>query len=147
MKIQTEKTFSAAHFVQTAGCDSPCFHLHGHDFRAIISVEGKVKKDGMVVDFRKIKNVINELDHKILIPDLNLETGIETLRNDDEYITISFGNKFYQLPKSDVFILQGTAVITSENIAIYLKSKLLTLYPFDIFTVTVFEGSTSYAKI
>lgn len=145
IEIQTERIFSSAHFVQTTEYDSPCFRLHGHDFRAVIKVEGEVKKDGMVVDFRNIKNIVDELDHKILIPDLN-KAIITTIRNDKEYLEISFHNKFYIFPKSDVFILEGIPVVTSENIALYLKKKLSNLYPNDKFTVTVYEGNNSYAK-
>ncbi len=144
-EIQTEKTFSAAHFVQTAGYDSPCFRFHGHDFHTIIEVRGEIKKDGMIVDFRKIKNVIDELDHKVLIPDLNT-SGIEVIRDDKEHLEISVNNKEYKFPKSDVFIVWGVKVATSENIALYLKNKLSNLYPNDSFTVTVYEGNNSYAK-
>lgn len=151
MYIQTEKTFSAAHFVQTAGEDSPCFRLHGHDFRAIIEVEGNLKPDGMVIDFRKIKNIIDELDHKVLIPDIALTehtyAEITDIKKDEDYLEISFHNKFYMFPKSDIFIMEGIKVVTSENISSYLSDKLSSMFPYDKFTVTVYEGSTSYAKI
>jgi len=68
MLIQTEKTIAIAHLVQTADEDSPCRRLHGHNLKVIVTINGEVKTDGMIVDFRHIKELINKLDHKTVIP-------------------------------------------------------------------------------
>ena len=68
MLIQTEKIIAIAHLVQTANEKSPCRRLHGHNLRVVVTINGEVKNDGMVVDFRHIKELINQLDHKTLIP-------------------------------------------------------------------------------
>ena len=65
MKIKTEVTIAAAHFVQTT--DTPCKRLHSHNWRVEVTVYDTIKDDGMVIDFIKIKEVIKELDHRLLV--------------------------------------------------------------------------------
>lgn len=62
--------FDAAHKLK----DSPelmakaCANLHGHTYAVIVilSVRGAELTGGMVVDFKKIKNIINTLDHQYI---------------------------------------------------------------------------------
>jgi 6-pyruvoyltetrahydropterin/6-carboxytetrahydropterin synthase len=62
MQVHTEVTISAAHHLPNY--HGPCKNLHGHSFKIEVDVSGEVdKKTGMVVDFRVIKDIINELDH------------------------------------------------------------------------------------
>ena len=49
----------------------PCYQLHGHSFKIIISVKGQLDKHtGFVTDFQEIENVFNPikkiLDHSFL---------------------------------------------------------------------------------
>jgi len=44
--------------------DSPCENLHGHNWIITVEVEGHFLNDnGMLIDFKHIKNVVNQLDH------------------------------------------------------------------------------------
>ena len=53
--------------------DGKCRHLHGHNGRAVITLEAaEVDRLGMVVDFSRIKDVVqgwidDALDHKMLL--------------------------------------------------------------------------------
>lgn len=53
--------------------EGKCKHLHGHNGRAVISLEGECLDDrGMVVDFTDIKKSLrtwidNELDHRMIL--------------------------------------------------------------------------------
>lgn len=53
--------------------DGKCRHLHGHNGRALITLEtAQLDRLGMVVDFTRIKQVVNTwidatLDHKMLL--------------------------------------------------------------------------------
>ena len=81
MKVAREFTFDAAHFILDEK-GSPCEEPHGHTYRVRAVVEGPVGKDGMVIDFRDIKNAFNEcvapwLDHK----DLNKVMANPTAEN------------------------------------------------------------------
>lgn len=67
LKITTR--FAAAHQLRalTGGCEN----LHGHNWNVEVSVVGdRLGEDGLLVDFRVIKNhtkaIIDELDHKFL---------------------------------------------------------------------------------
>lgn len=69
MRLCREFYFDAAHYIpQYKG---KCEKLHGHTYKLEVVIEGAIKKDGMVVDFAKIKQivettVIEKLDHQAL---------------------------------------------------------------------------------
>jgi 6-pyruvoyltetrahydropterin/6-carboxytetrahydropterin synthase len=86
MKVAREFTFDAAHFIVDEK-GSPCEEPHGHTYKLRVVVEGAVRDDGMVVDFREIKRVVNEkvmpsLDHK----DLNKLLDNPTAENIAQWI-------------------------------------------------------------
>lgn len=65
VRIHTEKTIAASH--QLPNYEGPCANLHGHNIRVIVDVWGEVDpRTHMVADFRDIKEIINEYDHKHL---------------------------------------------------------------------------------
>lgn len=61
--------FAASHFLKEY--KGKCENLHGHNYKLIISVGGDIKKDGMIIDFTEIKNIVwsevlTTLDHSHL---------------------------------------------------------------------------------
>jgi 6-pyruvoyltetrahydropterin/6-carboxytetrahydropterin synthase len=69
MKLCREFYFDAAHYIPNY--KGKCEKLHGHTYKLEIVIEGGVKKDGMVIDFAKMKEivdgaVIEKLDHQAL---------------------------------------------------------------------------------
>jgi len=69
MRLCREFYIDAAHYLPDY--DGKCENLHGHTYKLEVVVEGKIKKDGMVMDFGRIKEVVDsevveELDHKQL---------------------------------------------------------------------------------
>lgn len=69
MLITKEFTFDAAHYL--THYKGKCEKMHGHTYKMQITIEGDVKKDGMVYDFVELKklvrkHVIDELDHAVL---------------------------------------------------------------------------------
>ncbi len=64
-KIVTRFKFSGAHKLNLP-YESKCCRLHGHCWKVEVEVEGKILKDGMVMDFSEIKKLKNELDHRYL---------------------------------------------------------------------------------
>lgn len=86
MKVARDFVFDAAHFILDEK-GSPCEEPHGHTYRFTVVVEGSVKEDGMVIDFRDIKKTVNEkimpkLDHK----DLNKVFDNPTAENIAQWI-------------------------------------------------------------
>lgn len=59
--------FSAAHRL-SLDYSSACTQMHGHNWRiTVYCCSEEVDQNGMVIDFSKIKHIINDqLDHKVL---------------------------------------------------------------------------------
>lgn len=69
MRLCREFIFDAAHYIPHY--KGKCEHLHGHTYRLEVVIEGGVKKDGMVIDFAKMKEIVEtqvleKLDHQSL---------------------------------------------------------------------------------
>ena len=145
MWISTEKSISIAHFVQTANADSPCRRLHGHTVKVEVKVEGEIQKDGMVVDFRLIKQIINQLDHRTLVPNSLIEHT--TILNGEMQYAINTGYSNISLPARDCIALDIPSV-TSEYLARYLVGIISkSIKDDDVFVeVRVWEGPNSYAE-
>ncbi len=74
MRLCREFYFDAAHYIPNY--KGKCEQLHGHTYKLEVVIDGNVKKDGMVIDFFKIKKIVDseiieKLDHQ------NLNTFIE----------------------------------------------------------------------
>lgn len=65
--VTKEVTFSAAHKLEL-DYESKCTNLHGHEWKAYISLRAQeLDHNGMVLDFTKVKKFIKDhLDHKYL---------------------------------------------------------------------------------
>ena len=66
MKLSCTFRFAASHYLTKY--HGKCENLHGHNYKLIITIEDEVKEDGMVMDFKIIKQTVNEhvvdiLDH------------------------------------------------------------------------------------
>jgi 6-pyruvoyltetrahydropterin/6-carboxytetrahydropterin synthase len=70
-RVTREIRFSYGH--RLLGYDGKCRHLHGHNGRAVITLEeAQLDRLGMVMDFARIKEVVSTwidetLDHKMLL--------------------------------------------------------------------------------
>ncbi|MEA3514244.1 MAG: 6-carboxytetrahydropterin synthase QueD [Nanoarchaeota archaeon] len=69
MKISKEFVFDAAH--KLLWHKGNCQNLHGHTYKLVVTVEGQLNENGIVMDFGDLKKivaneVISKLDHKYL---------------------------------------------------------------------------------
>ncbi len=66
MLIKLIRSFSSAH--RLPHYDGPCHHLHGHTWKAVFVIEGEIRPDGMVCDFKLIKKLLDDNlpDHQFL---------------------------------------------------------------------------------
>lgn len=69
MKVTRKFSFSAAHHLIDYKGD--CSRPHGHTYRLAVSVEGKIAKNGLILDFAVLKKhveekIISKLDHRDL---------------------------------------------------------------------------------
>ena len=77
--LELEHTFSAAHQLKNSYSEK-CHSAHGHNWEVLVIIETQELKDDMVVDFTKIKEIIDEFDHKNLNEILlNIEPTAENL--------------------------------------------------------------------
>lgn len=58
MLVSKEFAFDSAHFL--TNYHGKCENLHGHTYRLRVTVEGPVQKDGMVMDFKELKELVKE---------------------------------------------------------------------------------------
>ncbi|MBI5563747.1 MAG: 6-carboxytetrahydropterin synthase [Chloroflexi bacterium] len=123
-KIHVSKdylVFCAAHFVTY---DGVCEPLHGHNYRASVTVEGDLQDDHFVLNFvtlkRTLRKLVDQLDHLTLLPATNPHFR---LTHADHEITVDVGNRRYVLPETDVLILPMSNT-TAELLAQYLAGQL-----------------------
>jgi 6-pyruvoyltetrahydropterin/6-carboxytetrahydropterin synthase len=66
MRIKLIRSFSAAH--RLPNYQGPCHDLHGHTWKAVFVLEGPIKEDGMVCDFKVVKKLLDGFlpDHQFL---------------------------------------------------------------------------------
>lgn len=82
MKVTKIFTFDSAH--NLVNYNGKCENLHGHTYRLEVTVEGKPDSDGIVIDFVKLKKIVDEcviekLDHKYLNECLGFNTTCENM--------------------------------------------------------------------
>jgi 6-pyruvoyltetrahydropterin/6-carboxytetrahydropterin synthase len=104
--------FSACHFIPR---HEKCSRLHGHSYIVRLRLEGDIGEDGMIMDFvvlkKKLKQMIDELDHKTLIPTRSNEVTVEV--TDDE-VQVRTCGKRYIFPLVDVTLLDIPTTTAEE---------------------------------
>jgi 6-pyruvoyltetrahydropterin/6-carboxytetrahydropterin synthase len=87
-EVKVQGNFSAAHSLRDYQGD--CEKLHGHNWLVEVAVVGKRAGNGMVVDFRLLKNILCEalvkLDHQHLNELDYFKTHNTTTENIAEYL-------------------------------------------------------------
>ena len=81
-RVQVSKdylVFASAHFITFRG--HQCESLHGHNYRVGVAVEGSVDAETFfVLDFSVLKQItrqlVDEIDHKVLLPDPESQAGL-----------------------------------------------------------------------
>ena len=92
--------FEAAHAL--AGYDGKCRNIHGHSYELKVTVKGEPidepgnPKNGMVIDFHDLKQIVNEevverLDHSFIIGTNMPEDFVESAkRNFDKIVCVAY---------------------------------------------------------
>lgn len=128
MRIRTEKTFDAAHRLPRH--EGKCSRLHGHTWRVEVEVWGEIKSANMVIDFGKLKEAIEQYDHKTLLS-----------RNDSLYPILKEAR-----PEDVVeFTEQPTSEWLSQRIAEDIVSNL-DEEKIEKIRIKVWESPKSYAE-
>ena len=120
--------FASAHFITFAG--HRCEGLHGHNYRARVTLEGKLDEESwFVFDFVVLKRIMrglcDEIDHKVLLP---LESPKVQVTEEAESIKVAYeGKQRYLFPKSDCALLplpNTTVEMLAELLANRLRATL-----------------------
>ena len=113
--------FASAHFITFAG--HRCEGLHGHNYRASVTVEGTLNEEAwFVVDFVELKRMMrklcDEIDHLVLLP---LESTRVKVDVAGDVVTVSVdGKPRYVFPKRDC------ALLPVPNTTVEMLAELLT---------------------
>lgn len=133
--IFIEADFDYSHFIPE---HRKCYPLHGHTSKVVVYLYGKLAELDMILDFaeakRLVKDAISIIDHKLV-------TGKKYVTQEsDDIVIVSYGKFRFELPKDNVFIIDGEA--TSENIAKALANYIISKVPENIHEVQVqvYEG-------
>ena len=113
--------FASAHFITFAG--HRCEGLHGHNYRARVTIEGALNEESwFVFDFVELKKIMrklcDEIDHLVLLP---LQSDRVTVQEDGEVMNVSVdGKPRYVFPRRDC------ALLPIPNTTVEMIAKLLT---------------------
>jgi 6-pyruvoyltetrahydropterin/6-carboxytetrahydropterin synthase len=120
--------FASAHFITFAG--HRCEGLHGHNYRARVTVEGALNEESwFVFDFVELKRIMRGLcdaiDHLVLLP---LESDRIKVREEGENVTVAVdGKPRYLFPRRDCALLpipNTTVEMLAEMLADRLRVEL-----------------------
>jgi 6-pyruvoyltetrahydropterin/6-carboxytetrahydropterin synthase len=115
-------TFSSCHFIPK---HEKCSRLHGHSYSVRIRLEGEPDENGMVMDFvilkRKLKSLIAEMDHMVLLP---AASKIVKIVQKDGSVEVTSCGKKYVFPAEDVLMLD-IQTTTAEEMARMMTEKVI----------------------
>ena len=113
--------FASAHFITFAG--HRCEGLHGHNYRARVTVEGALDDEvWFVFDFVAIKHIMkrlcDEIDHKVLLATENPKLKVA---EQGDSVTVAYeGQPRYVFPRVDC------ALLPVPNTTVEMLAELLT---------------------
>jgi 6-pyruvoyltetrahydropterin/6-carboxytetrahydropterin synthase len=113
--------FASAHFITFAG--HRCEGLHGHNYRARVTIEGDLNQESwFVFDFVELKRIMkrlcDEIDHLVLLP---LESDRVGVVQEGETVSVSVdGKPRYVFPRRDC------ALLPIPNTTVEMLAQMLT---------------------
>ena len=112
--------FASAHFITFAG--HRCEGMHGHNYRARVTIEGELEEEtGWVIDFVEVKGIMRrlcaEIDHLVLLP---IESKRIDVIEEGETVKVAVdGQPRYVFPRQDC------ALLPVPNTTVELLAQLL----------------------
>ena len=113
--------FASAHFITFAG--HRCEGLHGHNYRASVSIEGALNEQAwFVFDFVELKRIMrrlcDEIDHLVLLP---LTSDRIQVAEDGDTVNVGVdGKPRYVFPRKDC------ALLPIPNTTVEMLAQMLT---------------------
>ena len=128
--------FSACHFIPR---HEKCSRLHGHSYIVRLRLEGDIGEEGMIMDFvvlkKKLREIIDELDHKTLLPTRSEDVSLNI--TDDSIEAVSCGKR-YVFPSMDVTLLD-IPTTTAEEMSRMMADRMVaeTLIPPNVRSLSI----------
>jgi 6-pyruvoyltetrahydropterin/6-carboxytetrahydropterin synthase len=114
--------FCSGHFISYEG--DKCERLHGHNYRAQVEIEGDLDENHYVFDFialkRRIKPIIDELDHYMMLPTRNPLIRVEET---GDSVHVRYRDRQWVFPRGDCVLLPIENT-TAELLARYIAERL-----------------------
>jgi len=114
--------FSACHFIPR---HEKCSRLHGHSYIVRLRLEGEIGAEGMIMDFvvlkKKLREIIDELDHKTLLP--TRSDDVKLTMDGDSVEAVSCGKR-YVFPRMDVTLLD-IPTTTAEEMSKMMAERMV----------------------
>ena len=140
VRLTKEFVFDMGHAL--FGYDGPCKDIHGHTYHLSVTVIGAplnqpgAPKDGMVVDFGQIKEVVHDkiisrFDHALVL---------------NEALPDEYKQHIQQVTGKLVFL---PAQPSCENLLLHFKNELAPVFKekgWDLFALKLYETPTSFAE-
>ncbi|MBC3541432.1 6-pyruvoyl tetrahydropterin synthase family protein [Rufibacter sediminis] len=139
IRLTRRFTFEAAHAL--THYDGLCRHIHGHSYKLEVTVIGiplthsEHPKDGMVLDFGDLKNlvhthVLQPLDHALLLREDSSAALLTVLQQEGHKLLLT---RFQP---------------TCENMLLYIKDQLLPHLPepVDLHSLKLWETENAFAE-
>ena len=131
-KIFYEGTIDSAHFVP--GSNSKCENIHGHTWKVRIDIIGEIQKDGMILDFGIIKELLNTLDHNVRdFPPYTPERMAHPETKQYGWFVKNIMNDIIPQP-------------TAENMSIYIHDQIMKYEQIEFCNVRIYEGKNKGAE-
>ncbi len=139
IRITKEFKFESAHAL--LGYDGPCKNIHGHSYKMAVTLIGEPicdatsPKNGMVMDFGELKQIVNEsivkpFDHALILNDKSKDVHSDEIKS-----------------------LSGKLILAAyqpscENLLIDFAEKIKNKLPLNVslFSIRLDETSNSYAE-
>lgn len=114
--------FSAGHFITLT--DGHCERLHGHSYRVTAELHGPLDAAECVIDFVAVrdalKQILAELDHRVLLPDRHPTIHVAAGPNEVE---VAFSDRRWVFPADECRLLP-LANTTNELLGEYIARRL-----------------------
>jgi 6-pyruvoyltetrahydropterin/6-carboxytetrahydropterin synthase len=114
--------FCSGHFISYEG--DRCERLHGHNYRAVVEIEGELDENRYVFDFIALKQrtraITDELDHRMLLATRNPHIAVE---EGPGSVRVRYREREWLFPRDDCVLLPIENT-TAELLARYIAQRL-----------------------